>query len=63
MSIIFLVYAMTLCCYSIMYLKERMSAKVFTIYKASSFWKQWLSLMVVPGMCGEMDSCTFASWS
>lgn len=61
---------MTMCCYSIMYLKERMSAKIFTIYKASSFWKQWLSLMVVPGrlmvvpgMCGEMDSCTFASWS
>lgn len=61
---------MTMCCYSIMYLKERMSAKIFTIYNASSFWKQWLSLMVVPGslmvvpgMCGEMDSCTFASWS
>lgn len=61
---------MTMCCYSIMYLKERMSAKIFTIYKASSFWKQWLSLMVVPGslmvvpgMCGEMDSCTFAGWS
>lgn len=54
--------AVILCCYSITYLKERMTANLFTIQKAFSFCKRWLSLMVAARTCGRTDSCTLTSW-